>query len=188
MMKFLLDSRLSWDRKEGKNALDYLEENFHELESNLDLLLSKQNSDHIFTSRVYQELTGKRSIIRKLSCAILKTVNAYQDDYKETAYKVFEKAINEIQNHLVLIELKDFRLFRVRPDVEKEKYCRKELFHVPFEKANIINAGRYSLSKKPCLYLGGSAYSNTGLSLCWFETNMPAQFHWSEFKIADNCV
>ena len=186
MRKFLLDSRLSWNKKEGKKVSDFLEENFLEFETRLDQLIANQDDDNIFGRNIYIGIQEKRQIIRQLSHSILKALNARQKSNAEQAQSIFNEAMNKIQHHLVVIELKGFRLFRIRPDIEKEQYDRKELFHVPFEKADFINAGRYSLTKKPCLYLGGSACSDTGLSLCWFETNMPTQFYWSEFKVADH--
>ncbi len=58
-------------------------------------------------------------------------------------------------------------LYRMRYSENYELYHREDMFHMPFEKAGVQAAGRYSISGVPCLYLGASLYS------CWEETRRP---------------
>ena len=53
--------------------------------------------------------------------------------------------------------------FRARIHEEYEIYPRKEMFHVPLDRKNIISNQRYSINGFPCLYLGASLYD------CWEE-------------------
>ncbi len=48
-----------------------------------------------------------------------------------------------------------------------------------------MRANRYSVPGFPCLYLGASAYSDSGLPLCWFECNLPNMFYGAEFEITN---
>lgn len=42
-------------------------------------------------------------------------------------------------------------------------YTKDEMFHIPYNKRNLVGNQRFSLSGLPCLYLGGSSY------ICWEE-------------------
>ncbi len=55
--------------------------------------------------------------------------------------------------------------YRARPSTEE--LDRKEMFHIPYEKRNIITNQRYSIAGFPCIYLGVTPYT------CWEELNRP---------------
>ena len=65
-------------------------------------------------------------------------------------------------NRVVLEE--NSALYRMRSQKGYELYERKELFHIPIDKAQNIPSARYSINGFPCLYLGASLY------VCWEET------------------
>ena len=163
----------------------FLRDHFQEFDDELDILLSRQSDDHVFDKQIYDELRENHKIIKGFSKAILDTLKTYRNGEILEAHRIFEDKIDEMQDHIAFLDLKGYRLFRIRSDNKNPRYKRKELFHVPFEKATLIRAGRYSIPGFPCLYLGGSGYSDTGLSLCWFECNLPDKFYWSEFEITN---
>lgn len=80
-------------------------------------------------------------------------------------------------NHLDAIQitralLKSMRFEKLTPGVALYKsrdnerlylYSRDEMFHIPYDKRNLVGNQRFSLSGLPCLYLGGSSY------ICWEE-------------------
>lgn len=55
-------------------------------------------------------------------------------------------------------------VYRMRSQKGYNLYERKELFHIPIDKAQNIPSARYSINGFPCLYLGASLY------VCWEET------------------
>lgn len=57
--------------------------------------------------------------------------------------------------------------FRMRGCENEYLFSKEEMFHIPFEKRQIISNQRYSLSGYPCLYMGKSLY------VCWEELNRP---------------
>lgn len=72
-------------------------------------------------------------------------------------------------------------LFRVR-NGNNRMFSKKEMFHIPFDKREIIKTQRYSIPGLPCLYLGNSIY------VCWEELRRPDinQMQVSRFEIDKN--
>lgn len=68
-------------------------------------------------------------------------------------------------------------LYRIRVGSLAD-YRRADIFHIPFEKRQIVSPQRYSILGLPSLYLGGSVW------VCWEEMNRPAfeQIQVSRFK------
>jgi len=62
---------------------------------------------------------------------------------------------------------KDTVFFRARGNNRGYIYEKEEMFHIPFDKRNVIGNQRYSITGVPCLYLGGSAF------ICWEELSRP---------------
>jgi hypothetical protein len=182
MQEFFRQFHLPLNRRDD-DVYTFLDNHFQKFNSELSILLTKQNEDQIFDAKIYAVLEQKQEILHNFSEAILNTLKAYRNGEISTAYNIFEGKMDEIQNHLAFLNLKGFNLFRIRQDIKKITYLRKELFHIPFDNVTLIQSRRYSIPGFPCLYLGGSAYSDTGLSLCWFECNLPDKFYWSEFEI-----
>jgi hypothetical protein len=185
MMIFFQKLRLPLNRGE-QNIYTFLHSHFEKFDKELETLLSKQGDDRIFDQQIYRELRGRKETVHKFYRAILGTLKAYSNGEILTAHRIFEDKMNEMQDCMPFLNLKEYRLFRIRADDEKPSYKRKELFHIPFEKTNLMRANRYSVPGFPCLYLGASAYSDSGLPLCWFECNLPNKFYWAEFEITNS--
>jgi hypothetical protein len=60
-----------------------------------------------------------------------------------------------------------YRIRAISVDELGVEFGRKDLFHIPFERREIVNRQRYSLPGLPCLYLGSSLY------VCWKELDGP---------------
>jgi len=184
MMNFFSEFRLPLNR--GKTNLHtFLNNHFRGFENGLDILLRKQSEDKIFDGQIYRELERNREAISSFCRAILGTLKAYSNGEILVAHRIFENKMNEMQDCVAFLNLKGYRIFRIRADDKKPSYKRKELFHIPFEKTNLMRPNRYSIPGFPCLYLGASAYSDSGLPLCWFECNLPNKFYWAELEITN---
>lgn len=54
-------------------------------------------------------------------------------------------------------------MYKCRENSKLFHFSKNEMFHIPYEKRNLVGNQRFSLSGLPCLYLGGSSY------ICWEE-------------------
>jgi len=54
-------------------------------------------------------------------------------------------------------------MYKCRENCRLFHLSKEEMFHIPFDKRDLVGNQRYSLSGLPCLYLGGSSY------VCWEE-------------------
>lgn len=61
----------------------------------------------------------------------------------------------------------DLFLFRLRQNDSSVLYSRDEMFHIPFEKRDLVSNQRFSISGYPCVYAGESIYGS------WEELNRP---------------
>ena len=57
----------------------------------------------------------------------------------------------------------EFPMYKCRENAKLFHFTKDEMFHIPYDKRNLVGNQRYSLSGLPCLYLGGSSY------ICWEE-------------------
>lgn len=57
----------------------------------------------------------------------------------------------------------NFPMYKCRENSRLFHLTKDEMFHIPFEKRDLVGNFRYSLSGIPCIYLGGSSY------ICWEE-------------------
>ena len=57
----------------------------------------------------------------------------------------------------------DVPMYKCRENSRLFHLSKEEMFHIPFDKRDLVGNQRYSLSGLPCLYLGGSSY------ICWEE-------------------
>ncbi len=103
---------------------------------------------------------------------------------KSSAYIEFDEMMNLnddwkkiIYNRDDLIYKSFFRM-RVKEPYSNE-FSKEDLFHIPFEKRDIIKRQRYSLPGVPCLYLGGSTY------ISWLEMQKPeiSKLVYSRFQL-----
>lgn len=80
-----------------------------------------------------------------------------------------------------------FPMYKCRDNNKLFHYTKDEMFHIPYDKRNLVGNQRFSLSGLPCLYLGGSSY------ICWEElgrkdfstTNYCAYSLKNEIKLFD---
>lgn len=56
-----------------------------------------------------------------------------------------------------------FPMYKCRENGKFFHFSPKDMFHIPFDKRDLVGNQRFSLSGIPCLYLGGSSY------VCWEE-------------------
>ena len=56
-----------------------------------------------------------------------------------------------------------FPMYKCRENAKLFHFTKDEMFHIPYDKRNLVGNQRYSLFGLPCLYLGGSSY------ICWEE-------------------
>lgn len=56
-------------------------------------------------------------------------------------------------------------MYKCRENSKLFHFSKDEMFHIPYEKRNLVGNQRFSLSGLPCLYLGGSSY------ICWEESH-----------------
>lgn len=54
-------------------------------------------------------------------------------------------------------------LYKCRENNKLFPYPKKDMFHIPYNRRDLVGNQRYSLSGLPCLYLGSSSY------ICWEE-------------------
>lgn len=110
--------------------------------------------------KAYQEIEQlfKLKYIEKSLVALKEPMNKYQGQYPEIK-----------------------SLFRVRENINSTP-SRKDIFHIPFNKRNLVKNQRYSIAGVPCLYLGSSLY------VCWQEMDQPDlnSLFLSHFKIDEN--
>ncbi len=103
---------------------------------------------------------------------------------KSSAYKEFDKMMNCNDDWNKMIynrdDLTDKSFFRMRvKEPYSNEFSKEDLFHIPFEKRDIIKRQRYSLPGVPCLYLGGSTY------ISWLEMKKPeiSKLVYSRFQL-----
>jgi hypothetical protein len=95
----------------------------------------------------------------------------YQGKHSK-AYACFEDAITKLIPgiDLLLQKVTDTDYFRTRiVPVEQMDICyeKREMWHIPFDKRELVKTERYSFPGVPCLYMGASSYA------CWVELNRP---------------
>lgn len=146
-----------------------------------DIMFTKRkNRSH--TDEFYNQILEAKRDIRKAFTFISKALSAYDAlDFKK-AQEIFDIMMGTIWPKLFITSINglfryDPRLFRIRAVTQGQKLKKPlDLFHIPYNKRNLITNERYSLSGHPCLYLA------TYLGIAWEECGYPSQFYYSEFK------
>lgn len=137
-----------------------------------------------------KQIKNEKQKIMKLCSIIERTIDCYFKGMSYEAYGLISKEITEYLDYKCDYYFKtrmDFNfenqpLFRIRKSHE-EKLSKKEMFHIPFEKNEIVESYRYSIPGVPCLYLGGS------ISICLKELNLEEisdDIFVSRFKVKDS--
>ena len=67
------------------------------------------------------------------------------------------------------------RLFHARLSPKVVSYTRNDMMHIPFDKRDLMQPQRFSLSGLPCYYLASTSYC------CWIEMDKPNE---SEFNVS----
>ena len=100
---------------------------------------------------------------------ILIVIRLYLSGQSGEAYKWFELLASKISddwselNYSINKENSFIRIRTTTGPLNK----RRDMFHVPFDKRQLISKQRFSIEGYPCLYLAGCAYT------AWLELNRP---------------
>ncbi len=122
--------------------------------------------DSIFDKILSPDDYRKFTDIRK---GILHLLQQYLSGHSGEAYKELENLMNVISfdwtgmGYTIDGENSFIRIRSTSDNLNK----RAEMFHVPFDKRQLISKQRYSIEGFPCLYLAGCAYTS------WLELNKP---------------
>jgi len=175
--------------REEKNVYSFLEKHFKDYLLDIDALFESRYFDKELSSNM---LTKTKKLITTFSQDILLSIDLYFQGYSSESYFAFAKRMDKIQEYLVYKEIaknSEYRFCRIRIGEGK---TWKDLFHIPFDKRELVKGYRFSIAGFPSLYLAASGSFNssirplnydTALSLAWFETGMPDKFYWSKFKL-----
>lgn len=111
---------------------------------------------------------------------------------QDTIYHVIKRvakmplAVSQIEDSISFIgpwhRFEDFqkqksyaRLFHARLSPKVVNYTRSDMMHIPFDKRDLMQPQRFSLSGLPCYYLASTSYC------CWIEMDKPSE---SEFNVS----
>lgn len=105
--------------------------------------------------------------VRKLSIAIIGTLQKYFDEKPADAYSCLKLALDEsiFASGLHFCQLKSSEnYYRLRPsECCTHIFEPKDLFHIPLNERSKVSTQRFSIATHPCLYIADSAY------LAWKE-------------------
>ena len=113
MMNFFQKLRLPLNRGE-QNIYTFLHSHFEKFDEELEILLGKQGDDRIFDQQIYREIKGRRETIHSFYRAILGVLKAYSNGEILAAHRIFEDKMNEMQDCIAFLNLKGYRLFRIK--------------------------------------------------------------------------
>lgn len=100
---------------------------------------------------------------------ILIVIRLYLSGNSGEAYKRFELLASKISDDWSEMKYsinKENAFIRIRTTTEPLNR-RRDMFHVPFDKRQLVSKQRFSIEGYPCLYLAGCAYT------AWIELNRP---------------
>ena len=112
------------------------------------------------------------SSCRAINEQILKIIDNIRKGAHSTAYRQLENILIDKNdkygiNVSDLIHETEGYFYRMRKIDDRRNIGAKEMFHIPFDKRNIVSTERFSFPGLPCLYLGYSVY------VCWEEMGRP---------------
>lgn len=104
-------------------------------------------------SSILKEIESTNKTIRQILSAFLRgnQQDALQKTHKMMKSMKFDKMSPGIP------------MYKCRENSKLFHFTKDDMFHIPYEKRNLIGNQRFSLSGLPCLYLGSSSY------ICWEE-------------------
>ncbi len=143
------------------------------------------------TGPIGKKLVRKLGTIRKTNADLIEALRQYYSGNLGKSYQLIEKLLNRDNFPYILGELVENMsvydgayteaksLFRVRLDLSGNDDATS-MFHIPFDKRQLVKTQRYSIAGVPCLYLGTSLFG------CWQELGKPDlnRMHLSHFKMA----
>lgn len=133
--------------------------------------------DYLITIKDFDEMEGKslekhHDNISNFCDQIVLATKQYLNGLTVNAYNELAVGLELVENHLYMpidnaFEMQDVEtLFRMRNGTNRV-FSKNEMFHIPFDRREIIKTQRYSIPGLPCLYLGNSIY------ICWEELRRP---------------
>lgn len=146
------------------NSKDYEETLRCKLEECCSILEKNEEESSIVTS------------CKAIKEQLLKIIDNIRKGAHSTAFKQLENILNDKNEKYgikveELIQEEDGYFYRMRKVEDRRKIEHKDMFHIPFDKRNIVTTERYSFPGLPCLYLGCSVY------ICWEEMDRPEFSH-----------
>lgn len=143
-----------------KNGNDYKETLQNSLEDYCSILEGRNEDVSVIES------------CRAISKQILRIIDKIRQGAHSTAYKQLENILNDKNGKygITVDEMtheQEGYYYRMRKIENRRNLGAKDMFHVPFDKRNIVTTERYSFPGLPCLYLGCSVY------VCWEEMDRP---------------
>lgn len=150
-------------------------------------------------SRLSMKGAGARAVrneirtIRGLSQGLLSTLDRYLSGHTFDAFQTFSSAIGHVRHRLqnLVLPLADLlgvdrseprsacygNLYRLRTG-PLTQLTKREIFHIPFEKRQLVASQRYSIPGLPSLYLASSLW------IAWEELGRPdlSSIHVSRFE------
>lgn len=156
-MKNLVEQASVWLQSEACRSGNILERTAAVLSAFRSYI--NDNKDKITTNTglslplIKQKIDDTDKSIRQILSAFLR--GNHQDALELTRKMMKSMKMDKLPPGLPMYKCREnSRLFHLSKD---------EMFHIPFEKRDLVGNQRYSLSGLPCLYLGGSSY------ICWEE-------------------
>ena len=161
----LLDKKVFQLPKRRDN--DYFPEYLKEIFSNYEDVLPE------FIGETSNRLVKEDKRIKNLIRSLRESVRYFYEGFPKRAYDELSTAIKSIEDTLpvsprsMIYMSKQTNLYRIRSVKGNYPLKKEDIFHVPYEKRDLVQSQRYSIPGMPCLYLGNSIF------LCWEELNRP---------------
>jgi hypothetical protein len=163
--------------RENIDFIKYLEKKFDEFHKTLSE----------FDGELGDYIKSNSEIISCQMNCIFSSLHSYYEGKTATAYAQLTNCLEKVCCHL-WIQSKTItngrdKYYRIRLG-ENKQYQKSDLFHIPFEKRNLVKRQRFSLPGLPCLYLSTSIYT------CWEELNRPNinNVHASRFDLNESDI
>lgn len=151
----------------------------------VELLLTRVYEDYLLKLKSIREKDRSKindwdkfcSEQNQICDIIVSAVSFMSKGMHSKAYSCLSPVISNLSNRDTLYYMgsnvtsgpSNTKLFRMRmfPDYERKFAKAEDMFHIPFNKRDIIRTQRFSSPGYPCLYLGTSIYG------CWEEMGRP---------------
>lgn len=156
-MKNLVEQASNWLQSEPCRSGSIIERTNAVVSAFRSYIMEEQqeicNNTGLSLTSIMGKIDITNKIIRQILSAFLRgnQLDALQKTHKMMQSMKFEK-----------MSL-DAPMYKCRENSKLFHFSKNEMFHIPYDKRNIVGNQRFSLSGLPCLYLGGSSY------ICWEE-------------------